>query len=236
MNLRIPRIRKKEAGKMLDLQKVTLVSISSTEIVNSVRALRISSEGINFGSIKLLSHDCPATLPNNIEFCKIKQITSIDDYSYRTIYELPHFIKTDFALIIQQDGFVVNVSSWREEFLAFDYIGAPWTLPRDSFSYRDRLGKIVRVGNGGFSMRSKRLLDLANALNLPWEPFHGYYNEDGFICCKNRHLYEANGCKFAPIEVAAHFSREALIPEFEHIVPFGFHGKNSPYINRLNDY
>jgi hypothetical protein len=218
---------------MLNLNDVTLVCMSSAEVIDAIKALKISSEKIRFGAIKLFSHECPVTLPKNIEFHEISKLSSIDDYSYRIIYDLPHFIETQFVLIIHPDGFVTNVSSWREDFLSYDYIGAPFPLPRDDFSYRDQFGKLVRVGNGGFSLRSKKLINLANDLDLKWEPFHGYYNEDGFICCKNRHIYEERGCKFAPIEVAAHFSHEALMPELENILPFGFHGKNSPYMSRL---
>ena len=93
-------------------------------------------------------------------------------------------------------------------------------------------GNLVRVGNS-VSLRSKKLLDLPNQLDLPWEPFHGYYNEDGFICAKNRHIYEASGLKIAPIDIAKFFSHEIPIPEIENIEkPFAFHkhyGRNNQY-------
>jgi hypothetical protein len=50
-------------------------------------------------------------------------------------------------------------------------------LPSDDFSYRDIHGNIVSVGNS-VSLRSKRLLELPIQLKLPWEPYHGFYNED----------------------------------------------------------
>jgi len=133
--------------------------------------------------------------------------------------------------LVHADGFVVNPSAWRDEFLDYDYIGAPWPLPKDDFSYRDINGKIFRVGNS-VSLRSKRLLDLPIKLNLPWEPYHGFYNEDGFICGKNRHIYEANGMRFAPLDVAKYFSHETMIPEVRNIKPFAFHkwaGSNRAY-------
>ena len=61
----------------------------------------------------------------------------------------------------------------------------------------------------------------------------GYYNEDGFFTCHNRHLYEQNGCVFAPLDIAKHFSHEIQIPETVGITPFGFHGKNNPYNNLI---
>jgi len=203
--------------------------MSSVDIEKTVKALEYSCNGIEYGAVKLITDHRPDYLPDNIELCLIDRISSIDQYSYNMIYKLGDYIDTEFALVVQSDGHVINPSSWRDEFLDYDYIGAPFAMPNDAFSYRDVNGNIFRVGNGGFSLRSKKLIDLPNKLNLEWKPFHGFYNEDGFICAMNRHIYEENGCKFAPIDVAKYFSHEAEIPEVQGITPFGFHGKWSKY-------
>jgi len=217
---------------MLILKNITLVSMSSVNIDSTINAILKSCEGIEFGDVKLITHEKPNDLPSSIKFCEIDRINNINEYSYNIIYKLSDYIETDYALIIQSDGYVINPSSWKEEFLEYDYIGAPFDLPRDNFSLRDINGNIFRVGNGGFSLRSKKLIDLPNKLNLEWKPFHGFYNEDGFICAMNRHIYEENGMKFAPLDVAKYFSHEAEIPETYGIEPFGFHGKWSKYISR----
>jgi len=219
--------------KGLQLPNVTLVAMATRNVEETVCALEYSCRGVKFGSVKLLSHYTPPGLCRNpeIEFLRIEKAKDIDEWSYNIIYGLNVHIKTDFALLVHADGFVVNPASWRKEFMDYDYIGAPWPLPTDDFSYRDVNGNIVRVGNS-VSLRSKRLLELPVKLNLPWEPYHGFYNEDGFICVKNRHIYEANGIKFAPLEVARYFSHEAMIPEVKGIKPFAFHkwaGSNSCY-------
>lgn len=206
--------------------------MSSVDIDSTIKAILNSCKDIEFGDVKLITHERPINLPDNIKFCKIDRINSIDNYSYNMIYKLSDYIETDYALIVQADGYVINSISWRDEFLDYDYIGAPFNLPRDEFSYRDVNGKIFRVGNGGFSLRSKKLIDLPNKLNLEWKPFHGFYNEDGFICAMNRHIYEDNGMNFAPLDVAKYFSHEADIPETQGIQPFGFHGKWSKYNKR----
>jgi hypothetical protein len=95
-------------------------------------------------------------------------------------------------LLIHDNGFVVNPDSWKDEFLNYDYIGAPWPLPNDNFSYRDINGNLIRQGNS-VSLRSKKLLDVPNKLNLEWKPFHGYTNEDGYICVNYRHKYLKKG-------------------------------------------
>lgn len=104
-------------------------------------------------------------------------------------------------------------------------------MPNDDFSFRDVNGNIVRVGNS-VSLRSKRILEMPMNLNLKWEPFHGYYHEDGFLCCKNKIELEKHGIKFASIDIAKYFSHESMIPEINNIKPFMFHrwvGTNSIY-------
>lgn len=221
------------ADVQINLPQVTLVAFATRNVEETVAALEYSCRGVNFGKVKLIAHFCPPETPKFIEFFSTLPLKSIDDWSYEVIYNLPNFIDTEFALLVHADGFVVNPQAWRDEFLNYDYIGAPWPMPQDDFSYRDIYGKIVRGGNS-VSLRSKRLLDLAPSLKLPWEPYHGFFNEDGFICVKNRHIYEAHGMRFAPLDVMKYFSHENMIPEIKGIRPFAFHkwqGTNSRYPN-----
>jgi glycosyltransferase involved in cell wall biosynthesis len=218
-------------NKKIQLPNVTLVAMATRNVDETLQALDYSCQEVEYGSVKLLSHYTPYGLNKNIEFIRIEKIKNINDWSFNIIYKLNQYIETEFALLVHADGFVVNPSSWKDEFLNYDYVGAPWPLPTDNFSYLDANGNIVRVGNS-VSLRSKRLLELPIKLNLPWEPFHGYWNEDGFICTKNKHIYEAEGMKFAPLDVAKYFSHEAMIPEVKGIKPFAFHkwaGSNRNY-------
>lgn len=218
-------------NKKIALSNITLVAMATRNVEATLQALVYSCRGIEFGSVKLLSHYSPYGLGKNIEFVRIKKIKDIDEWSYKIVYELNQYVDTDYALLVHADGFVVNPSTWRAEFLDYDYIGAPWPLPTDDFSYRDAVGNIVRVGNS-VSLRSKRLLELPQKLNLPWEADHGFYNEDGFLCVKNKLLLEAHGLKFAPLDVAKYFSHETMIPEVRDIKPFAFHkwaGSNRIY-------
>lgn len=156
--------------------------------------------------------------------CKIiNKITSIENYNDILLNEIVEHINTEFSLIIQYDGFVVNAKKFTPEFLDFDYIGAPW---ENFFNYR-------KVGNGGFSIRSKRLLNGAKeyAYSRPYGQA-----EDFFICKEVGELLEYRyGIKFAPYSVAKKFSTEEM--NFSTL-PFGFHGLRClPYIYRNNlDY
>jgi len=132
-------------------------------------------------------------------------------------------------LLVQNDGYVVNPDMWQDQWMQYDYIGALWPYPQDDFSFRDPEGNIQWKGNGGFTLRSKKLLCVAKDLDLEWKQYYGFYHEDGFFCCHHRKTYESEGCKFAPIEVAAEFSHETMVEENYGNIPFGFHGRNNYY-------
>ena len=86
-----------------------------------------------------------------------------------------------------------SASSIRDDFLAWDYIGAPWV-------YKNRPSE---VGNGGFSLRSRALLQAT--MSLPWD---GHEPEDAAICRTMRPQLESQfGLKFAPLNLAARFSQ-----------------------------
>lgn len=189
--------------------------MTSVNIEAHRKALEYSCRGIDFGEVKLIE----------------EKSDTIDEWNYNVIYNLGDHIKTEYALLIHADGFVVNPKKWKEGWLEYDYIGSPWPLPSDNYSYRDIFGRVQRVGNS-VSLRSKRLIDLAKQQDIEWRTFHGNTNEDGFICVNNRHMYEKHGMKFAPFEVALFFGRETPLVENEGINPFVFHqyaGENEKY-------
>lgn len=210
----------------MKLDNVTLIAVACVRVPETLKALRYSMLGLEFGSVKLLtSIDIQDDV---VEVIKIDEL-NYEGYNKFIVYELYKYIDTDFALIIQDDGYVINPHLWNNIFLKYDYIGAPWPYPSDDFSFRDPFGNVIRVGNGGFSLRSKKLLAMPSYLNMEWKSYFGYFNEDGFVAVHNRHLFEENSCKYAPIEVAKYFSHESDIEENKGITPFGFHGKWSKY-------
>lgn len=191
---------------MLDLPNVSIVCITNKDFEGHKMALDKSCEKINFGSAKIIWDE---------------KCNSIDEWNKKIIYDLPKYVDTDFCFLFHGDGYIIHPELWRDEWLAYDYIGAPWPLPRDNYSYRDEAGEIVRVGNS-VSLRSKKLMDLV--ATREWKSYHGNTNEDGFICCHNRKWLESQGCKFAPIEIAKYFSREHEVEENKDVIhTFAFH-------------
>lgn len=78
---------------------------------------------------------------------------------------LPRVVTTDFNLCVQSDGFAVNAESWDDAFLEYDYVGAPW--PWMWGGGPNWAGPIV--GNGGFSLRSRKLYKTLLLLNITGE-------------------------------------------------------------------
>ncbi len=210
----------------LDLKKVTLVAVSSVKIGETVEALKRSMVGIDYYDVVLVTHQKPENIVNGITFKKCDQIKSLNEYSEFMLYKLSSYIDSDFALVVQYDGYVLRPNKWIDNFFNYDYIGAPW----HKGDYMTIDGVSVRVVNGGFSFRSKKLLDVFNVLKIPFTDHgSGSYNEDGAICVYCRRELENYGIKFAPVSVASVFSREEQCSDSE-AEPFGFHlFKNVPH-------
>ena len=207
---------------MKKLKNITLVAMTSVNIPETIKAIEYSCKDIEFGSVKLISHEVPSNLPANIEFNHIDRISNIDEWNYAIVYKLHEYIKTDFAILIHDDGFIVNPSSWRNEFLKYDYIGAPWGHNH----LLDRDGNPVKVGNS-VSLRSKKLMEIPSKFNMPWMKYDNNYNEDTQICVWNRNLFLDNGIKYADFDVAKYFSHEEYFEEYGDIKPFCFHNFGS---------
>lgn len=223
---------KNTEGKLV-LPQVTLCAMTSVNVRETIKAMEYSMRRIEFADAVIITHKKPFFLPKGIRYAYIDELTNIDHFNYKTVYEMGDYIHTDFAMLVHADGFVVNPEMWRDEFLDYDYIGSPWPLPKegDDTTYRDIHGNLCRVGNS-VGIRSKRLMEYPKKANIPWTPEKGWYNEDGFICCRIRHLLEAEGMQIAPLEVAKYFAHENMIPEVEGITPFAFHkwmGTNAQY-------
>jgi len=199
-----------------------LIAVSSVKINETIKSLTKSCSQIEYGDVKFVSHQCPEDLPEGITFEICPELKSKDDYSYYVIYNLINHVQTDYCLLTQHDGYVIRPHLWDDSFLKWDYIGAPWAIKDNAYVTKE--GEHVRVGNGGFSLRSKNLLEYPRKYNMPYLEEQGFYNEDGNLCVYNRSFLKNLGIRYAPIEVAAKFSYEVALPENNGIKTFGFHG------------
>ena len=156
---------------MINLGNVTLVCIDCLNYVSAIRAINKSVEKIKFKEVIFLSDK--AFYDTKFKTIIIDKIKSKEEYSHFVISELHKYIHTNHCLVIQYDGYVINPEFWNNDWLNYDYIGAPWWY--DS----------LNVGNGGFSLRSKKLLNACKIFNS--EKIHP---EDDFLCRQARHILE----------------------------------------------
>ena len=187
------------------LPDVTLVAVSDVAIAATARALAISQQGLRFAETLLLtSREAPPGLCATSR--AIEPIASREAYSRFMLRDLHRHIATSHALCVQWDGYVLDPARWDPEFLEYDYIGAPWL----------HFGDGMRVGNGGFSLRSARLLEACATLDVADEA------EDMAICRTHRPVLEQRfGMRFAPADLARRFAFERAAPNHDE---FGFHG------------
>jgi len=210
----------------MKLNNVTIAAVAGAKAIETLKAIKYSMKELEFYRAILITPD--DIQDDQVEIIKCEPL-NYEQYNHFIVYRLCEYIETTHCLLVQNDGYVVNPDRWQDSWMQYDYIGALWPLPQDDFSFRDQDGNIQRVGNGGFTLRSKKLLSVAKDLNLEWKKYYGFYHEDGFYCCHNRSAYELAGCKFSPIEVAAEFSHETMVAENYGNIPFGFHGRNNFY-------
>jgi Protein of unknown function (DUF5672) len=187
------------------LQNVTLLGADCVDIDRLVNVSKICQRHIEFGDVKLLS----SRKSSYDRIVHIHHIASIEEYSEFMMKELDKYVQTSHVLVIQHDGFILNPHSWDDEFLQYDYIGAPWC-------YTDGLN----VGNGGFSLRSKKLLKIL----ADDERIVKLHPEDYHIGRTYRRYLERKGIRFAPEPLASQFSIEGNIKYgWKWNDQFGFH-------------
>ena len=211
----------------LKLPNVTLLAATSSEMDEAQVSMKISLQNIEFGAAKLLCTTAPKQKYPDIEYVSIPPLNSVDDYNEIIFQDLHKYFETSHCLIVQSDSFVVNSNLWKEEFLKFDYIGAPWS---NKIQINPNLVLHLEkntVGNGGFSLRSHKLAEASAKINFNSLKFP-LKSEDIIIC---HYLYKEmlnNGIRFAPPELAAQFSMENVNHLYGQDVNsvFGFHGKH----------
>lgn len=183
---------------------ITLVTQETIHYELSARALTETLKHIEVSEVLTFSNR--EILPG-ARLVHVDHFPSVGDYCEFMVKGMREHITTDHILFVQWDAMAYNRSMWTDEFLECDYIGAPWPWE----------GEGRNIGNGGFSLRSRRLLD---ALTDPLVQLNGT-NEDQVIGQNERkYLEQAYSIRYATTALASQFSYE-LGP---HVPSFGFHG------------
>lgn len=197
-------------SKILELSDVTLTScaFNSQKYLDLVYNAYCMFESWLKPEEFVFFHNIPIDLKKYPKFKNARlvnfEIENFKNYSKFIIKDLHKHYTTKHCLIFQYDGFPINIDGWDNSFLDYDYIGAKWWYPERN------------VGNGGFSLRSRKLSEAAAEL-IPGGECHP---EDEAICRNYGKNLKALGFKFAPDEVADKFSVE-YASSYKN--QFGFH-------------
>ena len=176
----------------------------------------------------LISIEEPPNLPSNVVWKRCHNIDYLG-YSLFMMHGLYAYIETDYCLIVQDDGWVLNGKNFKPEYYEYDYIGAPSHCAFGEgnlylhFSWTQATEPVKVVQNGGFSLRSKRFLEACNKhgiMHLNSNEIHGW-NEDAQLSAILKPLLKSYGYKYCPDEIAKYFSIE--------YVGLGFHEENFDY-------
>jgi hypothetical protein len=228
------------------------LSISCVETRNIADAARAVEQTLSCVNAKIIYWFSTDPFPISIKCVEIIHIYTpqfsnfVDDINKMYLFVVPSVVTTDFNLIVQADGYAVNKDAWTDDFFQYDFIGAPWPWMWGNAPYW--AGPIV--GNGGFSLRSRRLYEALLDLSPRWQisdwvgdprlaqrEFVGFANsgelfipEDLIIGLWYRGALEKKyGIKFCPPDLANRFSVETIHPFTEYWLgkSFGFHGSSA---------
>jgi hypothetical protein len=227
------------------MNNITLVSIDGVgKDDRHLKAIKYSLNNFNFKEVLYFSSKNWSD-NSYYKFIEIPKL-SYDEYNKFCLVELHKYINTDHVLLIQDDGFIINPNLWTDEFLNFDYIGAPW--PKDHLFFNTRRWPFIHekliennisyhIGNGGFTLRSKKLLEEVSKL---YNKDYKDIPEDVLICIGFRKILEEKGFKFADLFYATQFSCESHFIEgkrYDTNSSFGFHGRetHAHHVSVLNN-
>lgn len=225
---------------------LSISCIETRNITKAVHAVERTAQCISADRVYWFSNSAfPKALPG-IEVINIliPDFTDFfEDINRVCLHLLPRVVTTDFNLTVQADGFAINPQAWDDQFWEYDYIGAPWPWMWGGGPYWPR----PIVGNGGFSLRSRRLYQALLEVDIKWHLAdwasdqrinrREYYTpgatgekhlvEDILISLWYRDRLEADfGIRFCPPELANKFSVETVSSFTQYWLgrSFGFHG------------
>jgi hypothetical protein len=194
---------------MLKLPDVTLVLIETREHDLAKLALEDCERRAEFGDVLVFTDRPNQFMHEGRRTISVEDWPSKEGWSRCFWYEVPLHVRTSHILGIQWDSWIVEPAMWRDEFLQYDFIGAPWW-------YKDGMN----VGNGGFSLRSTKFARFIRKHRAQFPCITSV--DDDLYCRKYRPTLQDAGFVWAPESLAQSFAFECVRPDptAKH---FGFH-------------
>lgn len=199
-------------SEKLQLPTVTLLMVDCVNATQAAKVLDHCKSLCDFGDVKFLTS---ADIEHE-NLVKIPALTSLVSYSIFMLSKCHEYINTPNILTVQCDGWILNPQSFNPEWLELDFIGGLYM-------------QTDLVGSGGFSLRSKRIMqDVSKIIpSWDWTQAHadqiqatlGLY-EDGVLSVS----HFAKSYKIGSLDQAADFSQAGnRNPKYFRERPFGWH-------------
>ena len=170
-----------------------------------------------------------------VERLELHSSFSKDQYNHFVYKKLNKYISTDHVLIVQPDGFGSNKEFWDSDYLNYDFISSPSSIynPKvrntiaafyppgtDPNTYLN-FCKTVFNGAGGFTLRSKKLLQALSNDDCVFS-INNVICEDFNVSVVHRELLiKKYGIEFADIDTTMKFCQEDI---YNFGLTLGFHG------------
>lgn len=199
----------------MNLPNVTLVMIETREHELASLAIKECTDKVSFGEVLVFTDNLSAFGANLFHWGVPTRHIKVDDWPDKIGWSrylwnnVAPYVHTSHMLVIQWDSWIKDAEMWRDEFLQYDYIGAPWW-------YKE--GK--NVGNGGFSLRSTALMRYVRDHRQQFPCTTPI--DDDLLCRGYRPALEDVGFVWAPEKVAIDFAFECVRPD-KTAKHFGFH-------------
>lgn len=196
----------------LHLPDVTLVAIDTVCHALTALAVKECLDQAQFGAVQIHTDNSLPFRRQGIDAAvfAVKPFATVEEAMRCLWYGVPAQLPTSHMLLVQWDSGIVCPARWSDAFLACDYVGAPWGWHGDQHE----------VGNGGFSLRSRRLMRHVAERREQFPPGEP---EDHLLCRRYRPALELAGLHWASWDLASCFSfeRTGFSGTDRH---FGYHG------------
>lgn len=193
--------------------EITLVNIEALDPDMGARTLNYCNSQMWFTKTFLVARNEP-THEFHGTFFRESLVNQIDvDHVFLDVV-IP-MIRTEFVMMVQNDGFMIGAKNWSADFLKYDYIAAPWKPDFPSCN---------RVGCGAFTLQSQRFLRAQrkhrhlypSAIETPHKGL------DYWVSHTMHPIFTMQeGIQYAPLDMACRWALEYEIPE----VPYTDEGK-----------
>ena len=136
----------------LQLPTISLICVDCLNVNMAIKVIEHCKTLCDFGDVRLLT-SIPTNYPDAV---KIKPLNSLIAYSIFMLKHLHEYVTQDMVMIIQRDGWILNTESWDDNWKNLDFIGPLFM-------------QVDWVGSGGFSLRSKKIMEAASKAIPDWD-------------------------------------------------------------------